>query len=237
MAAKKSENATLKIEPREASNSRATRRLRREGRVPGVLYGLGDDCLCFSVDARELRHALHGSGAVIELTGDGTGTTPAVLKDAQRHPVRGEVMHVDLLRVDLNKPIQAPVALHLVGGEDAPGVKEGGVLEHVTREITVEALPADIPEYIDFDVSEMNINDTATLDQVTAPPNVTILDDPETTIASLTPPRVEVEPEEDLETETGLVGEGEEGEGAEDAGEGDDGGDESGGDAGDSGDE
>src|SRR4051794_25955777 len=169
MAAKKSENATLNISPRETSNSRATRRLRREGRVPGVLYGLGEDAMCFSVDARELRHALHGAGAVLDLTGDGTGTTPAVLKDAQRHPVRGEVMHVDLLRVDLNKPIQSPVALHLIGGEDAPGVKEGGVLEHVTRELTVEALPSAIPEFIEFDVSSMDINDTATLAQVTAP--------------------------------------------------------------------
>jgi large subunit ribosomal protein L25 len=208
MAAKKNETTTLTIEPRESSNSRATRRLRRDGRVPGVLYGLGDDPLTFSVDARELRHALHGAGAVIELTGDGTGTTPAVLKDSQRHPVRGDVMHVDLLRVDMNKPIQSPVPIHLVGGEDAPGVKEGGVLEHVTREVTVEALPADIPEFIEFDVSEMNINDTTTLDQLTAPAGVTIIDDPETTIASLTPPRVEVEPDEDLETETELVGEG-----------------------------
>src|SRR3954471_16626964 len=206
--AKKNESTTLTIEPRESSNSRATRRLRRDGRVPGVLYGLGDEPLTFSVDARELRHALHGAGAVIELTGDGTGTTPAVLKDSQRHPVRGDVMHVDLLRVDMNKPIQSPVAIHLVGGDDAPGVKEGGVLEHVTREINVEALPAELPEFIEFDVSAMNINDTATLAEVTAPAGVTILDDPETTIASLTPPRVEVEADDELETETGLVGEG-----------------------------
>src|SRR3954464_2114596 len=157
--AAKNESTTLSIAPRDPSNSRATRRLRREGRVPGVLYGLTDEPLTFSVDARELRHALHGAGAVIELTGDGTGTTPAVLKDSQRHPVRGDVLHIDFLRVDLNKPIQSPVALHLVGAEDAPGVKDGGVLEHVTREIMVEALPSEIPEAIDFDVSEMNIND------------------------------------------------------------------------------
>src|SRR3954469_12270619 len=98
--AAKSESTSLSIDPRESTNSRATRRLRREGRVPGVLYGLGEDPLCFSVDARELRHALHGSGAVLELTGDGDSKTAAVLKDAQRHPVRGEVLHVDLLRVD-----------------------------------------------------------------------------------------------------------------------------------------
>jgi large subunit ribosomal protein L25 len=214
-------STNLTIDAREASNSRDTRRLRRTGRVPGVLYGMGQDPLCFSVDARELRLALHAAGAVLELSGDGESSTAAVLKDAQRHPVRGEVLHIDLLRVDLNKPIHAPVAIHLVGGEDAPGVKEGGVLEHVTREVTVEALPADIPEALDFDVSAMNINDTATLAALTAPAGVTILDDPETTVATLSPPRIEEEPEEELETETELVGEGEEGEGeGEDGGEG-----------------
>src|SRR5438067_2474877 len=170
--ATQTKSTSLTITPREASNSRATRRLRREGRVPGVLYGRGEAPLSFSVDARELRHALHAAGAVLELSGDGESATAAVLKDAQRHPVRG-----DLLRVDLNKPIHAPVAVHLVGGEEAPGVKEGGVLEHVTREVTVEALPSEIPEALDFDVSAMDINDTATLAQLSAPPGVTILDD------------------------------------------------------------
>ena len=197
----------MTIEPRESSHSRATRRLRREGRIPGVLYGRGEDPVAFSVDARELRHALHGAGAVLELDGDGTGKTAAVLKDSQRHPVRGDVMHIDLLRVDLNQAIHASVPLHLVGGDDAPGVKEGGVLEHVMRELNIEALPNEIPDAIDFDVSAMEINDTATLAQVTAPAGVTLLDDPETTIASLTPPRLEVEPEDEIETETGVVGE------------------------------
>lgn len=227
--AAKSQSTNLTIQQRESSNSRATRRLRREGRVPGVLYGRGDDPLCFSVDARELRHALHGAGAVLELTGDGSGTTAAVLKDTQRHPVRGEVMHVDLLRVDLNKPIQTTVPLHLVGGEDAPGVKEGGVLEHVARELNVEALPNEIPDAIDFDVSAMQINDTATVEQVAAPSGVTILDEPDTVVASLTPPRLEVESDDEIETETGVVGEessaeGDSGDGGDDAsGDGDSG--------------
>jgi large subunit ribosomal protein L25 len=230
----KSQNTSLNIAPRESSNSRATRRLRREGRVPGVLYGRGADPLCFSVDARELRHALHAAGAVLELSGDGESATAAVLKDAQRHPVRGEVLHIDLFRVDLNKPIHAPVAVHLVGNEDAPGVKEGGVLEHVTREVTVEALPNDIPEGLDFDVSAMQINDTVTLAELTAPAGVTILDDPETTLATLSPPRVEEEPEEEVETETGVVGEGE---GEEEGGEQDAGAEEVPADAEDSGSE
>lgn len=219
--AAKSQSTNLTIEPRESEHSRAIRRLRREGRVPGILYGRGGDPLCFSVDARELRIAMAGTGAVLELSGDGSGTTAAVLKDTQRHPVRGDVLHVDLLRVDLNQPIHAMVALHLVGGEDAPGTRDGGVLEQVTREINVEALPNEIPDAIDFDVSAMEINDTATLEQLSAPAGVTLLDDPETVIANLSPPKLEVETDDEIETETGVVGaggepvEGEAGEGEE----------------------
>jgi large subunit ribosomal protein L25 len=206
--AARTQSTTLTIEPREASHSRATRRLRREGRVPGVLYGRGDEPLAFSVDARELRHAMHGSGAVLELSGDGTGSTAAVLKETQRHPVRGDVLHVDLLRVDLNQPIHATVTLHIAGNEDAPGVREGGVLEQVVRELNVEALPSELPDAIELDVSGMQINDTATIAQVTPPAGVTLLDDPEMVVVSLSPPRLEVEPEEELETEVGVVGEG-----------------------------
>ena len=207
MASRGSDTTKLTIAARDPAHSRATRRLRRDGRVPGVLYGLDKDALTFSVDARELRHALHASGAVIELHDeDGGSATAAVLKDAQRHPVRGDVLHIDLLRVDLNKPIQAPVALHLVGVDDAPGHREGGgVLEQVTREVTVEALPNEIPEFLELDVSAMQINDTYTLAQVTAPQGVTIVDDAETVVANLSPPRLETELDE-LETETEVVG-------------------------------
>lgn len=215
----KSSSTNLNAEPRASAHSRATRRLRREGRVPGILYGMGGDPQPFSVDARELRLALAGHGAVLDVALDGKSTS-AVLKDAQRDPVRGEVLHVDLLRVDLNKPIEAQVALHLVGGEEAAGVKEGGVLEQVTREITVEALPNDIPEFVEHDVSHMEMLGTELLSAVSAPDGVTFKDDlEETVIATITPPRVEEEPEE-IEEETGVVGEGEaeaEGE-AEDAG-------------------
>jgi large subunit ribosomal protein L25 len=214
--ATKTETTRLQITARETGSSRDTRRLRRQGKVPGVLYGRGIDPLAFSVDARELRHALHGAGAVLELAIDGN-TEPAVLKDNQRHPVRGEIMHIDLLRVDLNKPIHAIVAVELVGGDDAPGVKEGGVLEQITREVNVEALPGDIPEQIQLDVSEAVIGDTILLGALTMPSGVTLLDDvEETVIATLTPPRLVTE-DEDVETETAVVGEGE---GGEDAGEG-----------------
>jgi large subunit ribosomal protein L25 len=208
-----SQTTTLSISPREISNSRATRRLRRSGQVPGILYGGGADALPFAVDERELRHALAARGAVVELEHDGSAT-PAVLKDAQRHPVRGQTLHVDFLRVRLDVAIHAVVALELRGGEEAPGAKEGGVLEHVTREVNIEALPTDIPERLELDVSGMQINDTIVLSAVVAPSGVTILDDlEETVVATLTPPRLQAEldalEEGAIEEETGVVGEGE----------------------------
>jgi large subunit ribosomal protein L25 len=221
-----SQSTKLTISARDVSNSRATRRLRRSGQVPGVLYGGEAEPLAFTVDERELRHALAARGAVVELH-LGKDATPAVLKDAQRHPVRGTTLHVDFLRVRLDVAIHAVVALELVGGDDAPGTKEGGVLEHITREVNIEALPTDIPERLELDVSQMQVNDTLLLSSVTPPAGVTILDDvEETVVATLTPPRLEAElealEEEALEQETAVVGEGEapaEGEGEAEGGE------------------
>src|SRR5271163_3736916 len=116
----------LNVNSRAAGGSRAARRLRRSGSVPGVLYGGGAEPVGFDADERELRHALAGSGAVLDLSVDGHKPTPVVLKDAQRHPVRGETIHVDLLRVKLDEAIHAVVPLELAGIEEAPGVKEGG---------------------------------------------------------------------------------------------------------------
>src|SRR5271170_6871877 len=113
----------LDVKSRAADGSRAARRLRRTGRVPGVLYGGGGEPIGFDADARELRLALASSGAVLDLSIDGAKSTPVVLKEAQRHPVRGETVHVDLLRVNLNEAISAVVPLELTGIDDAPGVK------------------------------------------------------------------------------------------------------------------
>jgi large subunit ribosomal protein L25 len=217
-----SQPTKLTLTPREPASSRSVRRLRREGRVPGVLYGGGTDPVPFEVDARTLRHALAARGAVLELAIDGD-STPAVLKDAHYDPVRGDTLHVDFLRVRLDVAIHATVVLDLVGTDDAPGVKEGGVLEQVTRELNIEALPGDIPETIQHDVSGLVIGDTVTLEAVTVPAGVTLLDDlEETVIATLNPPTVDIEAEEEaLEEETELVGEGAaEEEGAEEGAEG-----------------
>jgi large subunit ribosomal protein L25 len=209
----------LNVNSRAAGGSRAARRLRRSGRVPGVLYGGAADPVGFDADARELRLALAGSGAVLDLSVDGEKPTPVVLKEAQRDPVRGETTHVDLLRVRLDEKISAAVPIELTGIEETPGVKQGGVLEQITREVNVEALPTAIPESIVHAVGEMEIGDTIMLAALVAPEGVTLLDDlDETVIATLSPPRLQAETAEELEAETELVGEGEaEAEGEADA--------------------
>jgi large subunit ribosomal protein L25 len=198
----------LNATPRDIEGSRSNRRLRRSGRVPAVLYGGEGEPVHFSVDARELRVALHGSGAVIELELDGDAAT-AVVKDQQRDPIRGDALHIDFVRVRMDVAIHAMVALELVGAEDSPGTREGGVLEQQTREVNVEALPGDIPETIQHDVSSLEIGATVSLGDVTAPDGVTLLDDPETVVASITLPRLEVETPDEVESETAVVGEGE----------------------------
>jgi large subunit ribosomal protein L25 len=197
----------LNVNSRSAAGSRAVRRLRRSGRVPGVLYGGDGESVGFDADERELRHALAGSGAVLDLSVDGAKPTPVVLKEAQRHPVRGETVHVDLLRVNLDEAINAVVPVELAGIEDAPGVKEGGVLEQITRELNVQALPTAIPESIVHEVGEMQIGDTILLGALQVPDGVTLLDDlEETVLATLSPPRLQSEAEEEIEAETELVG-------------------------------
>jgi large subunit ribosomal protein L25 len=199
------ESSTLPLTTRDPEGSRSVRRLRREGQVPGVIYGGGEDPQHFAVDARTLRNTLAHAGQVIEVSLDGSSTN-VLIKDVQRHPVRGEAMHVDLLRVRMDVAIHATVPIHFEGADEAPGVTEGGIFNQELREVNIEALPGDIPEFIAHDVSGLVMNETITLEVLTAPPGVKLLDDPETTIATITPPTLEPV-EEEIETETELVGE------------------------------
>src|ERR687889_1974559 len=139
---------TLALSSRSAEGSRSARRLRRTGQVPGVIYGGGDEPELFSVDARILRNTLAHSGAILEVSIDGGGGVPVLVKDLQRHPVRGEAVHVDLLRVNMSETIHTTVVLELTGADEAPGSLEGGVLNQETRELNIEALPGDIPDSI-----------------------------------------------------------------------------------------
>jgi large subunit ribosomal protein L25 len=223
------ERTKLIVAQREKLGSAESRRLRKEGLVPGVLYGNGEP-ISISIAERELRRALTGASglhSILDVEIDGKGQTHAsILKEYQVDPVRGGVTHVDLQEVRLDRAISASVTVELVGSEDAPGVREGGVLSQPLREVTVEALPLEVPERIELDVSGMELGDTLRISDLTAPEGVTLLDDPELVMATVTAPTKVVEPEpteEELaEGEEGELAEGEEaaeGEAGEGAGD------------------
>ena len=181
--------------------------MRRQGLVPGVVYSGGSEATAFQVSERDVRSVIAEGAALFDLSIDGAKARPVVVKEQQLHPVRGTLRHIDLQEVKLDEAIQADVTIELDGADDAPGVKNGGVLDHVTREITVEALPTDIPDKITVDVSAMEINDTLQLSSIEAPSGVTFIveEGEEVTIATLAPPRVE-EAAPEVEQETELVG-------------------------------
>lgn len=202
------ERVKLEVKERTKHGSRESRRLRRDGQIPGVLYGRGD-VHSIVVGARDLRRALGGSGGlhtILDVVVEGTGGThPAVLKDYQRDPVRGTLIHFDLHEVRLDQPIQAAVSVTLVG--DSIGAREGGVLQQVTREVNVEALPMEIPEHLELDITQLALGESLRVADLTPIEGVTYLDDPdETVIATVTHPRVE-EPEEGEEPEPTAEGE------------------------------
>ena len=195
---------TLEVKERAADQlgTRNVKRLRREGLIPGVLYGKANKA--FVVGERELRIALTGpSGlhAIVDVVIDGQKAPHhAVLKEYQQHPVRGTITHVDFHEVRLDQPIQATVVVQLMG--EAPGAKIGGVVQQVTRELRVEALPSAIPEHIEVDLSGLELGETLRLQDVAAIAGVTFLDDPaETVIANCSSPRGLTEAEEAAEEE------------------------------------
>ena len=217
---------TLNVAPRADFGSRNARRMRREGLVPGVVYSGGSEATAFQVAERDVRGVIAEGAALFDLSIDGGKGRPVVIKEQQLHPVRGTLRHIDLQEVRLDEAIQAEVTIELEGADDAPGVKAGGVLDHVTREITVEALPTAIPDKITVDVSAMEINDTLQLSAIEPPSGVTFIveEGEEVTIVTLAPPRVE-EAAPEVEEETEVIGEAE-AEGGEGEGEGDSGGSE-----------
>jgi len=224
------ERVKLEVQDRGSSGSAESRRLRKQGLIPGVIYGGGHEPRAISIEERELRRALTGKGglhAILDVTLDGGSSRPSILKSYQQHPLKGTLTHVDLQEVRLDKPIQARVVVELLG--ESVGVTEGGVLSQVVREITVEALPLEIPEHLELDVSGMAIGDTLRLADLPAFEGLKFLDDPEETVlATVTIPTKFVEPEpeevEGEELEEGEVPEGEEApEGEAEAGDGEDG--------------
>jgi large subunit ribosomal protein L25 len=212
------ERVKLTVQARESRGSAASRRLRAQGLIPGVLYGGGGEAHPFSIEERELRRVLtgdHGLHAILDVVLDGSQKAHhAVLKEYQLDPTRPRLLHVDLQEVRLDQVIHTQVVVEIVG--ESEGVKEGGVLSQINREVNVEALPMEVPDRLELDVSRMVIGDALRLTDLRVPEGVKLLDDPETVLVTVTPPTKIEEPEvEEEELEEGELPEGEVAEGEE----------------------
>lgn len=217
----------LKAKPRDVVG-KANRRLAAEKAIPAVLYGYGVEPTNLAVDRHTfeylMQHEAVTSTVIRVAVEGGDGFVNAIVKDIQEHPVDGHVLHVDLMAIDMSKRISTSVPLHLVG--ESVGVKEGGILTQTLTEVEVEALPADLPDYIEADISELGVGDSLHVSELVAPEGVDILSDPESIVVSITTPKIEeVEEEVVEEGEVPEVGEeeaaeaGAEAEGAEESSE------------------
>lgn len=214
------EQVSLRAEPRNEFGSRASRRMRREGGVPAVLYGRGLDPQNLTVNRRELYSVLHteaGANALINLEVDGTKKPfLTVAREIQRHPVRGEVAHLDFISISLDEKIHAEVVIEFLGTPE--GTKEGGVVETIRTSVNIEALPMEIPGHITVDISAMEVGDTLKVADLPAVEGVEVLDDPESALVTVVIPRIVEETESETEPLLGADGEpieatgGEEGE-------------------------
>lgn len=189
-AAVAGERVRLEVRPREALGTTAARAARREGLIPGVLYGRGREPQPFAVPERALRAALHGPQGrhvILDVDFGADASFASIVKDFQQDPVRGRMVHVDLQEVRLDRTIQAQVDIEIVG--EAPGVKQGGILTTAARQVTVEALPMEMPDRIELDVSGADLGTMLRVADLVTPANVTVLDDPETLLAQVAIPR------------------------------------------------
>jgi large subunit ribosomal protein L25 len=185
------ESITLTVQTREGRGRSDVRKLRAKGLLPGVIYGSGIEPQALSVPRSELLRVLHAHGAhpLVTIQVEGGEEYLALVKDLQIDAVRQLALHVDFHRVQADKPVQTEVEVHLTG--EPAGVKVGGILEVAIRLVAIEALPRDLPESIDLDVSELDIGSVVRVGDLKAPSGVTILTDLEETLASVVAPKVE----------------------------------------------
>ncbi|MYE87993.1 50S ribosomal protein L25 [Candidatus Poribacteria bacterium] len=196
----------LEAQKREESGKGAARGMRRAGNLPGVLYGRKNEVIPIQIDARGFQDFLHnyGENAFINLEIVDHGTENVMVKEVQRDPVSNQVLHTDLLRISMDEPITSAVPITLIGS--APGIQEGGILEFPHRQLTLHCLPTLLPEEIEVDISGLDIDDRLSVNDVSLPEDIEIIDDPNTRIVAVVPPRIEEEPEEEegLEEEAAI---------------------------------
>lgn len=208
------DQVTLRAEPRTESGSRPARRLRREGLIPAVVYGSDLDTLQVQVASRDLFSVLHtesGLNALINLEVDGGETLLTVAREIQRHPVRGDITHLDFINIALDVAIEADVGVEYVG--EPLSVQEGeGFVETIESSVLVSALPMEIPAGIQVDIGHLEIGDTLLVSDLPQIEGVEYLDDPERPLITVIIPRIEEEPEPEVDELEELLEEGEEGE-------------------------
>lgn len=210
----KNVDKTLRARSRDTSGKGAARQLRREGFVPAVVYGHGDETKSLALDAHDfdrLLSRIHVGTTVVDLEVEGDESRQVLIREIQRHPVRRDVLHVDFFHIRADEKIAIDVPIHLMG--EPRGVDEGGILQQVRHQLEIECLPTEIPDEFTFDVSALEIGDSVHVGDLDTG-SVVVLTDSDLTVCSVVPPTIEEEPEveeEGLEPE--LVGEeGEEGE-------------------------
>lgn len=202
----------IAVQSREQTGKGVARKLRAAGNIPAVFYGPKVGSVPIVLDPRKLERILRASGAnaLLELSIEGRpdlGETVALVKELQRHPVRGELVHADLYQVDLAQTVEVEVPVHLVG--KSKGVEMGGILDHMIREIMVSCLPRAIPEFFEVDVSDLDIGDGVHVRDIALPPDVELEIDPDLAVVQVAAPSVaeEAAPEEGLEEEEAAEGE------------------------------
>lgn len=198
----------LEVTKREGSGKGVARRARAAGKVPGIVYGRGMDPVSIEVDRRQFIQALQTDAGMNVLLGlDIDGETITTLpRQLQRDPVRGVLLHADFVKVDLTVEVEAEVPVHLVGGDQSPGIREGGVLEHPLHMVLVKCLPTEVPESIDADVSALNIGDSLRISDLPSTGKFEFVQDLDTVVASVAAP-VSEEELAAMEAEAGAVGE------------------------------
>ncbi len=168
----------LEAEPRNDQGKGASRRLRRTGKVPAVMYGAGKDPVMMSLDHNELVHQLENEAffSSILTVKIGKDTDQAIIKDLQRHPGKPYILHMDLQRVSATEAIRVHVPLHFINEEKCPGVKAGGVITHNLTEVEVSCLPKDLPEYIEMDLADLELDATIHLTDIKLPSDVELVE-------------------------------------------------------------
>jgi large subunit ribosomal protein L25 len=181
---------TLRAEPRSATGKGSARQARMAGRVPAILYGRGIVPTPLAVDSKQIGHALHteaGANVLVNLEVEGGRRYLTMVREVQRHPVRGHLLHVDFVNTARDVKTHAEVPLQITG--ESRGVREGGVIEHHLWELRVEALPTDIPSSLEADISHLGIGDHLRVADVTPPPGVDIVSEPDEIILSVVEPQ------------------------------------------------